>query len=513
METQTHPYLVENEDIINESGLEQFFQKFRKNIIGNRQTFTSPFGEKELVYTDWTASGRAYQPIEDYIQKQILPFVGNTHTETTVTGTLMSAAYEEAKCIIKHHVNANEGDALIFCGSGMTAAVNKLQRILGIRIPERLAHYIKINEIDDELRPVVFVTHMEHHSNHVSWLETIATVEIIKADENGNVDLVDFETLLQLYKLKKNKIAAVTACSNVTGIEIPYHQIAQIIHRHGGSIFVDFACSAPYVEMDMHPTNKDEQLDAIYFSGHKFLGGPGSPGVLIFNKALYKNAVPDQPGGGTVNYTNPWGIREYIDDVEQREDGGTPPFLQGIKAAMCVKLKEAMGIENMRWREEELLAIIFKRFAKISTITILQGDVKKRLGVVSFVVKGAHHDLFVKILNDRFGIQTRGGCSCAGTYGHMLLGVDEEESHEILSAIRAGDMLRKPGWVRLSIHPTMTNAEIEFIVAAIKTTALCFQEWKRDYSYDPHENKYCFNKFEVEELPAAGVWFDVDTWY
>ncbi len=498
------------------SALENHFSVFRKNVIGEAQIFESPFGKKEIIYADWTASGRAYRPIEECIQKQIMSFLANTHTETTITGTLMSKAYEEAKVIVKEHVGASCDDALIFCGSGMTGAVNKLQRILGLRIPERVMDYVKKDnkhlQIDEALRPVVFVTHMEHYSNHTSWLETIATVEIIKCDKNGNVDLEYFRGLLEQFKDRENKIAAITACSNVTGIQTPYGEIAKLIHAYGGLCFVDFACSAPYVNINMHPKEKGAHLDAIYFSPHKFLGGPGTSGVLIFNKKNYKNSIPDQPGGGTVLYSNPWKVHEYIANIEQREDGGTPPFLQGIKAAMCIRLKEAMGVENILQREEELLQIVFDRFAKMKNVEVLEGNIKKRLGVISFIVTGAPYNLIAKILNDRFGIQTRGGCSCAGTYGHLLLHVDKARSYEILNAIHSGNLLCKPGWIRLSVHPTMTNAEIDFIMDAIELTASHFQEWMKDYTYDPGSNEYAFKGIVATEQRKIEDWFNVSNW-
>jgi len=512
--------------------LQSFFSRFRSNTIGHQQTFESPFGKKEILYADWAASGRAYRPIEEYMQTAILPFVANTHTETTVTGTLMSKAYEEAKFIIKEHVRANTEDVLVFCGSGTTAAVNKLQRILGLRIPERLRDYVQKAELanpgtahagvvcedvcahlqlDEDSRPVVFVTHMEHHSNQVSWLETIATVEIIKAGENGNVDLVHFRSLLEQFAHRKNKIAAITACSNVTGIETPYYEIAKLVHEYGGLCFVDFGCSAPYIQIDMH-AGKGMDLDAIFFSPHKFLGGPGTPGVLVFNKKIYTNSIPDQPGGGTLVYSNPWKEHEYTTDIEHREDGGTPPILQAIKAAMCVRLKEEMGIENIRNREEEIVRIIFDRFSTIKNIEVLEGGIKNRLGVISFIVHDANHNLVVKLLNDRFGIQTRGGCSCAGTYGHLLLQVDEATSHEIWSSIRAGDLSRKPGWIRLSIHPTMSNTEIDFIMEAIELTAAYFPLWMKDYDYDPASNEYTFRGNENKGENDIEEWFTVSSW-
>ena len=477
------------------NSLEDYFSGFRSNIIGQEQMFESAFGYKKIVYADWTATGRAYGPIEACLQEKILPFLANTHTETTVTGKCMSRAYEEAREIIKEHVHANSGDVLILCGSGMTAAVNKLQRILGLRIPEKVCDYFGKDclQLDEESKPVVFVTHMEHHSNQISWLETISTVEIIQPDENGQVDLDHFKILLNLYKNRKIKIAAVTACSNVTGIQTPYHEIAKLIHEYNGWCFVDFACSAPYADINMHPKEKGGDLDAIYFSAHKFLGGPGTPGILIFNGKLYKNEIPDQPGGGTVVYSNPWKVHEYVRNTEQREDGGTPAFLQAIKAAMCIRLKEQMGIENILKREEEMLDIIFSRFSKMKNVHVLAENIKKRLGVISFTIDGAHYPLIVKLLNDRFGIQTRGGCSCAGTYGHVLLKVNKETSYNILNKIRSGNLLYKPGWIRLSIHPTMSGTEIDFIMDSIEETAGNFQEWAQDYSYMAESNEYVFN--------------------
>jgi selenocysteine lyase/cysteine desulfurase len=449
--------------------LERYFSRFRQNIIGQEQFFETQYGPQRIIYADWTASGRAYRPIETRLQEEILPFFANTHSRSTVTGERMSGAYEQALAVVREHVNAREDDALVFCGSGMTAAVNKLQRIMGLRIPERLMDFAACPKPDEAARPLVLVTHMEHHSNHISWLETIATVEIIRAAEDGNVDLQHLRQLLERFRHRKNKIAAVTACSNVTGIETPVHEIAAIMHEHDGLCFVDYACSAPYVPIDMHPGPRSKDLDAIYFSFHKFLGGPGTPGVLVFNSRLYRNRIPDQPGGGTMLYTNPWGVHEYIPDIQQREDGGTPPVLQGIKAAMCIRLKEEMGVENMLAREKELTLRLLGRLREIAGVQIL-GPTRKRLGIISFIVKNAHYDLVVRLLNDRFGIQSRGGCSCAGTYGHLLLDIGEEQSYEILDALRAGRTWSKPGWVRLSVHPTITDAEIDYIADAIEIT-------------------------------------------
>ena len=484
------------------TSLEKYFEPFRNNIVGINQEFDSPFGRKKIIYTDWTASGRLYGPIEEKILKDFGPFVANTHTETSVTGTAMTKAYHEARKIIKEHVNANKNDVLLTSGSGMTGAINKFQRILGLKIPENIRAY---TNIPDEIRPIVFVTHMEHHSNQTSWLETIADVVIIPPNDDVLVCLETFAEIVKKHKDRPIKIAAVTGCSNVTGIQTPYHEIAKLMHENDGLCFVDFACSAPYVAIDMHPEEEGSHLDAIFFSPHKFLGGPGTSGVLIFNNNLYKNTIPDNPGGGTVSWTNPWGNHKYIDDIETREDGGTPGFLQTIRTALAIKLKEKMGIENILKREHELLEIVFDKLNNISNLKILAPQTQERLAVISFYIEDLHFNLGVKLLNDRFGIQTRGGCSCAGTYGHYLLHVDQETSNTITCEIDGGNLTHKPGWIRMSFNPTSTNAEAHYVCDAIKELAENFTLWSKDYKYNSKSNEF-FHKNEVADNKMEN-WF------
>ncbi|GAA4234623.1 aminotransferase class V-fold PLP-dependent enzyme [Postechiella marina] len=484
--------------------LEAYFQSFKNNIIGDDLYFDSPYGRKKIIYADWTASGRLYKPIEDKITKQIGPFVANTHTETSITGSAMTHAYHDARNIIKQHVNASKDDVLITVGTGMTGAINKFQRILGIKLNENLKDNTTVPE---EKRPVIFVSHMEHHSNQTSWLETIARVEVIPSNRNGLPCLTELENLLKKHQNCPIKIAAVTGCSNVTGIRTNYYDIAKIMHQNNGLCFVDFACSAPYVNIDMHPEHKDEYLDAITFSPHKFLGGPGSSGVLIFNKKLYKNVVPDNPGGGTVSYTNPWGDHDYIDDIETREDGGTPGFIQAIKIALSIKLKEQMGVKNILDREHQLNDIVFSKLSKIKNLKILAPNHKDRLGVFSFYIDDAHYNLIVKLLNDRFGVQTRGGCSCAGTYGHYLLNVDQNTSKFIEQKILEGCLIERPGWIRMSIHPTMTNSEIEFICQSIEEVANNYKAWQKDYTYNAAKNEFIHNGNKSIEKEITKDWF------
>lgn len=488
------------------SSLEHYFSKFRNHIIGIDQTFETPFGIKNVVYTDWTASGRLYRPIEEKLINEFGPFVANTHTETATTGAAMTLAYHEARKIIKRHVNASEEDVLITEGSGMTGVVNKFQRILGLKISENLRPY---TQIPDAIKPVVFVSHMEHHSNQTSWLETIADVVVVPCNEEGLLCLRSFEKCVQQYQDRAIKIAAITSCSNVTGIKTDYHSVAKIMHQHNGLCFVDFACCAPYVAIDMHPEDEDAYLDAIFFSPHKFLGGPGTSGVLIFNKRLYKNTIPDNPGGGTVSYTNPWGEHDYFDDVETREDGGTPAFLQTIKIALAIKLKEEMGVAKIEARENEINPIVFETLESIPNVVVLAPNIKNRLSIFSFYVVGYHFNLVVKLLNDRYGIQTRGGCSCAGTYGHYLLNVDQDTSHKIKDQILSGCSTEKPGWVRMSIHPTITSEELKFVCNALKEVCTHIAEWSKDYEYDTQKNDYLYKGSTPVEHALVQKWFSL----
>ena len=492
--------------------LESYFNEFREKICGIDHKIQTPHGEKPLVYADWIASGRFYDEIEEKIHGMVCPIVANTHTETSYTGTVMTKAYQESKNIIKEHVNANKNDVLLFTGSGMTGAINKLQRLMGFKVYERTHDYLDVDapktlldeHINDTSRkraelkfqkdskPIVFITHMEHHSNHTCWLETIVDLEIINSDDQGLVDLNHFAELLEKYKNRKFKIASITAGSNVTGIVPPYQKMAEMVHDYDGYCFVDFACSAPYVEIDMHPENEKQSLDAIFISPHKFLGGPGTPGIVIFNSKLYHNRCPDNPGGGTVVYTSPWSMHDYIEDIEAREDGGTPPFIQGIRAALVFQLKAQMDPKKIKAREEELLEFFFDELEKIEGVSILAGQHRDRLGVISILHSSIHYNLFVRMLNDYFGVQVRGGCACAGTYGHYLLDIDKESSFRFRDIILGGNTFVKPGWIRISIHPTLSNKEAEYIIHAIKEVVKNQDEWSKDYTHQPSKNEYMY---------------------
>lgn len=484
--------------------LEKYFTPFRERIVGIDASFESSYGRQKVVYADWIASGRLYGPIEKKFYEEFGPFIGNTHTETSETGTRMTYAYHLAHQKIKEHVNAGPNDVIITAGNGMTSVINKLQRILGMKGCGTLAKKPCLKEVD---KPVVFITHMEHHSNQTSWYETICDVVVLEPDAELLVDPKNLRIQLEKYKNRQFKVGSFTACSNVTGVFTPYHQLARVMHEYGGVCFVDFAACAPYTNINMHPADPMEKLDAIFFSPHKFLGGPGSSGVLIFDKELYNNNAPDDPGGGTVDWTNPWGSYKYVDDIESREDGGTPGFLQAIKTALAIELKNQMGTGNIMNREEELLKIAFPGLRAIPGIKILADNVEHRLGVISFYHPDIHYNLFVKLLNDRFGIQMRGGCACAGTYGHYLLEVSYEQSKEITDLINSGDLSMKPGWVRWSLHPTMTSEEVNYILDAIGRIVNNIENWKDDYTYDPRKNEFSHKSYREKAKDEVENWF------
>lgn len=487
------------------SDLELYFDPFRRNTIGHDQTFVSPYGERRVVYADWTASGRLYRPIEDRLRDRFGPFVGNTHSESSVTGSAMTLAYHEAHAILRRHVNASSDDLILTVGAGMTAAVNKLQRLLGLKAPEGLRRFIDLPERE---RPVVFVTHLEHHSNHTSWYETIADVVVVPPDANGVVSLEALEEQLHAYRDRPVKLGAFSACSNVTGIFTPYHAMARLMHRAGGVALIDFAASAPYVHIDMHPADDPEgYLDAVLFSPHKFLGGPGSAGVIIFNRALYKNSVPDEAGGGTVAWTNPWGQYAFLDDIEAREDAGTPGFLQAIKSALAVQLKDEMTVAAMREREHAIAPYAMDRLAAIPGVHVLAQGVRDRLAMLSFWVEDVHYNLMVRLLNDRFGVQSRGGCSCAGTYGHYLLHVDPSRSKSITDRIDRGDLSEKPGWVRLSFHPSTTMADIDHAINAVAECVANVKGWQQDYVYSAITNEYAHKDGDTALKARVQEWF------
>jgi selenocysteine lyase/cysteine desulfurase len=452
--------------------------RVRQSVIGHDTAVLTPFGLRRVTYADYTASGRSLTFIEDYIRSHVLPLYANTHTETSGTGLQTTRFREEARDIVRRSVGATrEEHAVIFAGSGSTGAIDRLITILGLRIPAELDDRYGLSDlIPAEERPVVFVGPYEHHSNELPWRESIADVVEIAEDGDGHIDLGDLEARLTEYGDRPLRIGSFSAASNVTGIISDTAAISSLLHRNGALSFWDFAAAAPYVGIEMRSpaTDGDDHKDAVFISPHKFIGGPGTPGVLVVRRGLVHNRVPSVPGGGTVAYVNPEEHR-YLSDQEHREEGGTPAIIESIRCGLVFKLKDEVGTEKIREREESFIRRAIDAWTQESNLTILGNPRAERLSIVSFVVRHGdrhlHHNFVVAVLNDLFGIQARGGCSCAGPYGHRLLGIDLDTSHRYESEIAKGCEVIKPGWVRVNFNYFIGEDEFSYIVEAVRLVA------------------------------------------
>lgn len=444
----------------------------RTAIIGDKTPITTPFGVKPLVYADYTASGRALSFIEDYIRDEVLPYYANTHTETSFSGAQTTALREQARAHIRSAVNGSKEDQVIFCGPGATAAINKLIDILNLRLPSDLSKRYKLESyLPAQERPVVFLGPYEHHSNELPWRESIADVVSIPLCENGQIDVACLRRELSAYADRPLLIGSFSAASNVTGIKSDVTGITKILKEHGALAFWDYAAAAPYVGIDV---NGETPIDAVFISPHKFIGGPGTPGVLIAKKAILNNSVPATVGGGTVLYVTPQS-HLYIEDHERREEGGTPAIIESIRAGLVFKLQREVGTEEIEKREYDYAQRALAHFNALPNLEIMGGVEAPRLSIMSVQVKHGgkdlHYSFVVSLLNDLFGIQVRGGCSCAGPYGHSLLGIDMERSNAIEKEIAKGSTVLRPGWVRLNFNYFIDEEEFQYLLKAVELVA------------------------------------------
>ena len=487
----------------------------RREIIGHDATILTPYGERRVLYADYTASGRGLACIERYVG-HLLELYANTHTQDDTTGRLTSRRLASAEDLIRRHLNADHRYKLISLGSGATAAVTRLQQILGVFIPpatrERLrrragAAWEKI--VERSHLPVVFVGPYEHHSNEISWREGLCEVVEVELDERGFLSLSDLEAKLEDPRYQgRERIGSFSAASNVSGIRTDVYAVARILHRHGALAFFDFSAAAPYVTIDVRHDD-ESYFDGVFFSPHKYLGGPGASGILLIREEIYHADLPPSvAGGGTVRFVNAQ-TQDYVEDIEEREKAGTPAILQTIRAAVAIDLQRLLGPEKIEARERVLIARAVERLSAVPGMEIIgNAPPEERLAILAFNIRPGHsylHPRFVvRLLNDLFGIQSRAGCSCAGPYGHRLLHIDLETSERYRRFIGAGHEGIKPGWVRLNFHYLMTDAEFDYVCEAVEFAARHGRLFLADYRFDEHTGAWS-HILEDEEIEAVGV--------
>uniref|UniRef100_M4B7B1 Aminotransferase class V domain-containing protein n=1 Tax=Hyaloperonospora arabidopsidis (strain Emoy2) TaxID=559515 RepID=M4B7B1_HYAAE len=440
-------------------------------MIGRNVPFHSPFGIKAQVYADYTASGKSLECIERFIHDHVLPTYGNTHTTTSVSGLQTTSFREEARQIIARATNAHDAkDVVIFAGQGCTSAINKLVTALDINRGRRRHRATK--------RPVIFTCPFSHHSNLLPWRESPCADEVpIPEADGGGLDLDELERQLQLHQHRPLKIGSFAAASNLTGMLMDVDKVSKLLHQYGALACWDYATCAPYMDMDMNPKNDPAAYkDAIFFSGHKFIGGPGSPGVLIVKKHLMKNEVPTMPGGGTVLFVTEK-AHSYLSNPVEREEGGTPDILGSIRLGLAFQLKQRVGPQRIMDLERHHVRRVRKSLRRNKNILVLgrQSDDVDQLPIFSMLFRFGdrflHHNFVCALLNDLFGVQARGGCQCAGPFGSRLLGLSRQHIVDLGHAVNAKHEVLKPGVARMSFPYFADKDEVNYVLDAVHFVA------------------------------------------
>ena len=463
---------------------ESQIERIRRSVIGDDAVLDGPFGPRRLVYADATASGRSLSFIEDAIRTRVLPLYANTHTEASATGRHTTALREDARRTIHRAVNGGVDDVVVFCGSGATAAVDKLIRLL---------------DLDGAERPVVFIGPYEHHSNELPWRESSADVVTIREDDHGRIDLDHLDDELSRHAHRALKIGSFSAASNVTGIISDVERIATLLRRHGALACFDYAAAGPYLPIDM------AGKDAIFLSPHKFVGGPGTPGVLVAKRRLLRRRVPSVPGGGTVVFVSPT-RHSYHPDPAVREEAGTPAIVESIRAGMVFALKEAVGAREIQRRESEFARRALASWGDNPNLRVLGNPELERLAIVSLAVRHPrgmlHANFVVALLSDLFGIQARSGCFCAGPYLHRLHPIDPEWSAAMHAAALRGRDGAKLAFTRVSFNYFISETVFDYIVEAVHLIANDGWKLLPRYRFDPDSGLWQHVTAPARPLPT-----------
>jgi selenocysteine lyase/cysteine desulfurase len=434
---------------------ERLIERIRASVIGDDALIEGPFGPRRLVYADYTASGRALSFVEDFIRERVLPLYANTHTEASAAGAHTTALREDARRVIQRAVNGSREDAVLFCGSGATGAIDKLARVLDLR------------------GAVVFVGPYEHHSNELIWRESPAEVVTIREDADGRVDVAHLEHELRRHADRPRRIGSFSAASNVTGIVTDVDAVSRTLARHGALSCWDYASAGPYLPIDMRGK------DAVFLSPHKLVGGPGTPGVLVAKRALLKRAVPSVPGGGTILFVGPRSQR-YHPDAEVREEGGTPAIVESIRAGLAFQLREQVGTDEIRRREDAFARRALESWGENPKIEILGNPRLERLAIVTLGIRHAprllHSNFVAAVLSDLFGIQVRSGCFCAGPYIHRMYPIDALWSERMDAECARGQLGSKLAFVRIGFNYFVSETAFRYVLDAVHLVAE--QGWK-----------------------------------